>query len=703
MTKTALFIGISSLLAFSSISCSHQSITEDTKYVDYVNTKIGSGGHAHVFVGASVPYGMVQLGPTSMPQSWDWTSGYHESDSTVIGFSHTHISGCGVGDLYDITIMPVTTDVLYQRGLPKDSLTLWYADRSKEITKPGYYSVSIADSGINVELTATNRAGIHRYSFPATDSPAIIIDLQNGGYGREHTLDSSIQQTGENSISGHRHSTGWAKDQNIFFVAEFSEPIVSFSLNGENDMFGRIGFAPSDTPRQILVKVGISPTSIDDAAKNLKAETEGKTFEDIVEEATLAWGNELQKIQISTEDPEELQKFYTSMYHFMIHPSTFNNVGETPQYTILSLWDTYRAAMPLLTIIDPERSGEIVNSMLDINDQQGRLPVWHLWGNETDCMVGNSGVIIVADGVVKRLPGVDLERAMKAMIKTNDDTIRGLNFRKQYGYIPVDLKREAIAWDMEYAIADAAIANAAKSIGNQDLADEYTTRSHSYRNYFDPETKFMRGKDSKGEWRTPFNPSYSNVGNDYCEGNAWQYTWLVPQDIEGLRELFGGREEMIAHLDSLFVADPNLDGENVTPDISGLIGQYVHGNEPSHHITYIYSMEGNREKTAEIVTKIMDELYSTQTDGIAGNEDAGQMSAWYIFSALGFYPVEPAAARYWIGTPRYESARINLPGNKVFTVKKGEKGSDIILNGKPLDRNYITHDEIMNGGELIVP
>lgn len=702
MTNFRFLLGISILLPCLQISCSHQSTADQTKLVDYVNPKIGSGGHGHVFVGASVPYGMVQLGPTSMPQTWDWTSGYHDSDTTLIGFSHTHLSGTGIGDLFDVTMMPVTGEVLYQRGLPKDTATFWYADRSKEVAVPGYYSVPIVGSDINVELTATNRAGLHRYSFPATDSPAIIVDLKNGGCW-DRPLDTSLEQTGPNTISGHRHSTGWAEEQNVYFVAEFSEPITNFSLNGEKDMYGRIDFAPSDSARQILVKVGISPTSVEDAAKNLKAETDGKSFDQVAQEASQAWENELQRIQIASNDPEELEKFYTSMYHLMIHPSSFNNVGETPEYTILSLWDTYRAAMPLLTIIDPEKSGEIVNSMLDIHDQQGRLPVWHLWGSETDCMVGNPGVIIVADGVVKGLPGVDAERALNAMIKTQDDTIRGLGLRQQYGYIPIDLKKEAIAWDMEYAIADAALANAAQSMGKNDVAEEYNKRSLSYRNYFDPETKFARGKDSKGEWRTPFHPSYSQIGSDYCEGNAWQYTWLAPQDIAGLEVLFGGKEAMLAHLDSLFVADPEMLGDNVTPDISGMIGQYVHGNEPSHHIAYIYSMEGEREKTADLIDRIMVEQYSNNPDGLSGNEDTGQMSAWYIFSALGFYPVEPAAARYWLGTPRYESAQINLPDNRQFVVKKGEKGGQVMLNGKPLDRNYITHEEIMQGGELILP
>lgn len=674
-------------------------------FADYVDPKIGSGGHGHVFVGANVPYGMVQLGPTSFPQTWDWTSGYHDSDSTLIGFSHTHLSGTGIGDLFDITVMPVTGNVVYKRGLPKnpEDLESWHADRSREVVKPGYYSVPVKENNILAEMTATNRTGIHRYTFQPSDTISLVIDLENGGCW-DRTKYSAMEQTGENSISGQRWSSGWANDQKIYFVAEFSEPIQNFTLNGENDRYGRVDFAPSDSVKQIVMKVGISPMSIEGAKKNLQAEASTLSFDEIAGLASKSWERELGRIKIKSDDPEELKKFYTALYHLYFHPSSYNDVDQTPEYTILSLWDTYRAQMPLLTILDPEKSGEIVNSMLDIYDMQGRLPVWHLWGNETDCMVGNPGIIIVADGIVKNLPGVDKQRAFNAMTVTSNDTTRGGALRAKYGYIPVDLKKEAIAWDMEYAIADGAIANAAVALNDSENAEIYKKRSLSYRNYFDPETKFMRGKNADGSWRTPFDPSFSSRDNDYCEGNAWQYTWLVPQDIDGLKDLFGGKENMILHLDSLFIASPEMVGDNVTPDISGMIGQYVHGNEPSHHIAYLYSMLGERGKTAELIDYIMDDQYSTNPDGLSGNEDCGQMSAWYIFSALGFYPVEPASGKYWLGTPRYEEATISLPDNRQFVVRKKDDGhGNVYLNGKKLDRNYITHDEIMDGGELILP
>ena len=681
----------------------HDVATEKRK-IDYVKPKIGSGGHGHVFVGANVPYGMVQLGPTGQIQAWDFTSGYHDSDSTVIGFSHTHLSGTGVGDLFDITFMPVTGNVNYARGNHDNPESgLWsYADRSREITRPGYYSVPLTRNGVVAELTTTERTGLHRYTFPAGDTISIVIDMANGGCW-DRPLDTSIIQTGENTIAGHRHSTGWADNQNVYFAAEFSEPITGFSLHGEKDMYGRVDFAPSDTIKIINVKVGISPNSIEAAEKNMHAETDGLSFDDVVTLAENAWEKELERIEIDTNDQKELEQFYTAMYHAMFHPSLFSDYGEKNQYTILSLWDTYRAEMPLLSITNPVRYGEMVNTMLDIHDNQGRLPVWHLWGCETDCMVGNPGVIVVADAVVKNAPGVDIPRAMKAMYETADDTIRGYGLRKQYGFIPADLMPEAIAWDMEYAIADAAIANAAASQGDEEKATDYRNRSLSYKNYFDPETGFVRGRFSDGGWRTPFNPSFSSRQNDYCEGNAWQYTWLVPQDMEGLRNLFGSKEKMLAALDSLFTASPEMVGDDITPDISGMIGQYVHGNEPSHHIAYIYSMMGEREKTADLIDRIFEEHYSNLPDGLAGNEDCGQMSAWLIFSSLGFYPVEPAAARYWIGSPRYQQASVKLDNGKTFTVKKGTgKNSAILLNGKELDRNYITHTEITEGGELVI-
>ncbi|MDE5837779.1 MAG: glycoside hydrolase family 92 protein, partial [Paramuribaculum sp.] len=441
----------------------------------------------------------------------------------------------------------------------------------------------------------------------------------------------------------------------------------SLSLLGQGIIYGRLDF-PAGGSREILVKVALSPSSVEAAKANLKAELPGWNFDSVAAQADKKWNNELSKVLIQSEDTVELKKFYTSIYHSMFMPAIMSDVDSVPVFTTYSLWDTYRAEMPLLTIIQPELSADMVNDMIAIFKKQGRLPVWHLWGCETDCMVGNPGIIPVADAVVKKLPGVDVSEAFKAMITTANDTARGGALRQEYGYIPCNLFNEAVAYDMEYAIADAAIANAAESVGDTAVESEFTRRSYSYRNYFDNSTGFIRGKDSEGEWRTPFDPySTTHRVDDYCEGNAWQYTWLAPHDIEGLRDCFGSDEAMLAKLDSLFVAPSVLTGD-ASPDITGLIGQYAHGNEPGHHTPYIYTMLGQPDKTADLVARIMDEMYTDKPDGLCGNEDAGQMSAWYVFSALGFYPVEPASGIYRFGTPRYERVEIAVPGGK-FVIK----------------------------------
>ena len=696
------FVAVAGLAALVSCNSPLQNEPELTQFVDPL---IGSGGHGHVFVGANVPFGMVQLGPTAITQAWDWTSGYHDSDSSVIGFSHTHLSGTGVGDLFDITVMPVVGNVNYARGNFNDKNSgLWsYAVRSQQIVKPGYYSVPLERYGVKAELTATERVGFHRYTFPATDSAAIVFDLQNGGCW-DRPLDTEIIAEGNDMITGHRFSTGWSSDQKVYFAAQFSEPFDSLTLHGKDNMFGRLNF-PSGNSREILVKVALSPTSVEAAKANLASEISGWDFDSVAAQADRKWNRELAKIVIQSNDTVELTKFYTSLYHTMFMPAIMNDVDSVPAFTTYSLWDTYRAEMPLLTIIQPKLSADMVNDMIAIFNNQGRLPVWHLWGCETDCMVGNPGIIPVADAVVKNLPGVDASLAMKAMIVTANDTARGGKFRQKYGYIPCNLFNEAVAYDMEYAIADAAIANAAKIVGDIVVEHEFTRRSRSYRNYFDKSTGFIRGKDSQGEWRTPFDPySTTHRVDDYCEGNAWQYTWLAPHDIEGLRDCFGSNEAMIGKLDSLFAATSVLTGD-ASPDITGLIGQYAHGNEPGHHTPYIYGMLGEPEKTADLVTRILDEMYSDKPDGLCGNEDAGQMSAWYIFSALGFYPVEPAAGKYQFGTPRYERVEIAVPGG-VFVIKapgvsqQKRHIKSVKLNGKQLTDNFISHSDIMSGGIL---
>ncbi|MCI9607723.1 MAG: glycoside hydrolase family 92 protein [Muribaculaceae bacterium] len=687
------------------VACTTSRQDANPSVTRFVDPLIGSGGHGHVFVGANVPFGMVQLGPTSITQAWDWTSGYHESDSTIIGFSHTHLSGTGVGDLFDITVMPVTGNVRYARGNHADSLSgLWsYGVRSRQKVRPGYYSVPLERYGIDAELTSTSRVGFHRYTFPKTDSAAIVFDLMDGGcYDRPTS--TALTPEGNTRVVGHRFSTGWAADQKVYFVAEFSEPFDSVTYHGRDSMFCRIDFPAADS-RQILVKVALSPTSVEAAKANMAAELPGWDFDSVAEQADNDWNNALAKVNIQSTDTAELVKFYTALYHTMFCPAELYDVGATPAYTTYSLWDTYRAEMPLLSIIEPQRSAEMVNDMLDIFDMQGRLPVWHLWRNETDCMVGNPGIIPVADAIVKDFPGVDKQRALKAMIATANDTARGGALRQSYGYIPCDLFTEAVAYDMEYAIADAAIANAATAMGDTAVANEFTRRSHSYRTFFDPSTGFIRGKDSKGGWRTPFDPfSTTHRVDDYCEGNAWQYTWLAPHDVAGLEACFGSKEAMLSKLDSLFVAPSVLTGD-ASPDITGLIGQYAHGNEPGHHTPYIYTMLGQPRSTSALVRRILDEMYTTSPDGLCGNEDAGQMSAWYVLSSLGFYPVEPAGGRYWFGSPLHEKAQIEVPGGTFTILAPGVSKtrchiSSVKLNGKPYDLPFINHRDIMAGGTL---
>lgn len=700
-------------------SCSTQEPAQES-VVGYVDTSIGTGGHGHVFMGANVPFGMVQLGPTSIPQTWDWCSGYHDSDSTIIGFSHTHLEGTGIGDLFDVTVMPVIGEVTYARGTEEDPTSgLWsYGERSAQVSRPGYYSIPLTRYHINAELTATNRVGMHRYTYPKAEDAAIVIDLENGGCW-DKPVETHMEAEGNNRVVGYRQSTGWAKDQKVFFVAEFSKPFDSFEIKDDKEMYGRANFT-TDSAEQILMKVAISPVSIEGAKANMAEELPGWDFDAIADAAYTTWDNELGRVKVVSKDTDALKKFYTALYHTMIVPATFSDVtgeyrgadgevytSEAPQYTIFSLWDTYRAQMPLMSILHPERNAQMINTMIDIYKKQGRLPVWHLWGNETDCMVGNPGIIPVADAIVKNISGIDREEAYKAILATAADTARGGGLRQQYGFIPADLFNEAIAYDMEYAVADGAVANAAAAMNDSVNQQKFTERSHSYRNYLDPSTGFVRGKMADGSWRTPFDPnSTTHRADDYCEGNAWQYTWLAPQDVEGLVEFFGSKEATVTHLDSLFATSSELTGDDKSPDITGLIGQYAHGNEPSHSTIYLYTMLDAPDKAADRVRQVLDEFYTVDPDGLAGNEDAGQMSAWYIMSALGFYQAEPASGRYWFGSPIFDEVSLAVPGG-TFTIKTVNNSADnkhiksVKLNGKDYDKLYITHDDIMKGGEII--
>lgn len=699
----------------------------------WVDPTIGSGDHGHVFVGANVPYGAVQLGPVNISQGWDWCSGYHHSDTTIMSFAHTHLSGTGIGDLCDVGFMPVVGDTGFGRGSADDPLGVWSTyTRTNQTARAGYYAVRLDRYGVDVELTATKRVGMHHYTYPADSDARVVVDLMNGE-GWDSPVESMIVKQSETRIAGYRFSKGWAGDQRLWFVAEFSEPIVAMlvSERGEEPtectdhtsrgLYAVLKFKlPAD---QLYAKVALSPVSIDNAWQNMENELAGWDFDKTAEAADSAWNSELSKIKIETTDTAKLRTFYTALYHTMIAPSLYqdcngdyrgadgkvHNDTTFVNYTTFSLWDTYRAAHPLMTIIHPERMADIVNTMLNIYDQQGELPVWHLMSCETYCMVGNPGISVVADAVTKGFDGFDYERAYEAMKSSAMNDGRGMNYMKQLGYIPYELESEGMSKCMEYAIADWALAQVAQQLGNSDDYRYFMQRSKAYRFYFDPATRFVRGIDAEGNFRNEqFDPFRSiHRDNDYTEGNAWQYTWLVPHDVEGLVEIMGGKEQFTGKLDSLFVVTGDL-GEGASPDISGLIGQYAHGNEPSHHIAYLYAMVGQPEKSARLVRRILTELYDDKPAGLCGNEDVGQMSAWYVLSSLGFYQVEPAGGRYWFGSPLFDGATIDVGGGRQFVIKVVNNSAEncvigsIELNGEEYSKPYIDFKDIVAGGQLVI-
>jgi len=682
----------------------------------YVNPFIGTGGHGHVFLGANVPFGMVQLGPTQPTRGWDWCSGYHYSDSVLLGFSHMHLSGTGIGDLGDVTMLPVLQ--------PQQHEVLFrHAD---EQVRPGYYAVTL-QNGIKVELTATERVGLHSYTTPSpSDSLFVRLDLKLGiGWDGLEACRATLENP--TTISGHRFSRGWANRQKVFFVAEFSRPISNTSLLA--DTLSVLSFAPSDQP--LLVRVGLSAVSVDGARANLRAELNHWNFRRVALQADRKWETQLGKIIVPTHsDPTALHILYTALYHTMIAPSLFSDVNgdyrgadgqvhhaDHATYTTWSLWDTYRAAHPLMTLIHPERQSDLAATLIDIWHQQGKLPVWHLMGCETDCMVGCPGIPVLADMVLKGLTDRNAEalQAMKASALMDE---RGLGLLKQYGYIPCDLfeEQETVGRGLEYALADWCVARVAERLGNTDDKQLFDQRAQAYRHYFDPATGFMRGKDSHGRFSFSqstsqgdgvfFSPFHTApINRDYTEGNAWQYTWLVPHDVNGLVSLFGSEQRFVSKLDSLFIVSSDLGGE-APPDISGLIGQYAHGNEPSHHILYMYNYVGMPWKAAPLLRRIMNELYHDAPDGLSGNEDVGQMSAWYVLSAMGLYQVEPAGGMYIIGTPLFSQMTLRLAQGRNFTISAKNNSSENIyvqqalLNGKPYTRSYIMYEDIIRGGRL---
>ncbi|MCD6354858.1 MAG: GH92 family glycosyl hydrolase, partial [Prolixibacteraceae bacterium] len=703
-------------------SCKNEKpVIENSDYTQFVDPLIGSDYHGHVFVGASVPFGAVQLGPNNETQGWDWCSGYHYSDSVLVGFAHTHLSGTGIGDLGDILFMPVSDK--YSPNFDKKNPYDWKSKYSHktETVQPGFYSLHIERYNVDVELTASERVGFHKYNFNAEGNSKIIVDLKYGT-GWDQLTKGSIQQIDKNKIQGFRFSKGWARDQRFFFFTEFSKNIKDFQVIRSAENIGEItAIIEFDGNGELLAKTAISPVNTTGAANNLRAEIADWDFNTTRATAKKKWNNELSKIKIDTKSLPDKKVFYTALYHTMIAPSLFNDangdyrgtdkkVHKNPgfnTYSVFSLWDTYRAAHPLYTLIQPERVNDFVNLMLSIYRQQGKLPIWHLMGNETNTMVGYHAVPVIADAYLKGFTGFDAEQAFEAMKTSALLDEEGQDFVKKQGYIPAETQIESVAKGLEYAIDDWCIAAMAKRMGKTDDNKLFSKRAKYYKNYFDKNSHFMRGKMGDGSWRTPFNPiSSQHRHDDFCEGNSWQYTWLVPQDVEGLIKLHDGEEKFIAKLDSLFsISSTKVEGASA--DISGLIGQYAHGNEPSHHISYLFAYAGQQWKTAEKVREICTTMYTAQPDGLCGNEDCGQMSAWYVLSSMGMYPVNPANGAYVFGSPLFNKVEIALPNNKSFEIiaennsKENLYIQSVELNGKPYSKSFITHKEILLGGTLI--
>jgi len=720
------------------------SIEELVPLSQYVDPFIGTGGHGHVFPGATVPFGMVQLSPDQGQGGWDWIAGYNWEDSLLVGFSHTHLSGTGIGDLLDVLVMPVSEYVPVNKAFgdrwDRDARSRFSHER--EEASPGYYSVFLEDQGIQAELTATGRVGIHRYTFPTTDQPALFLDL---GYAInwDSPVETSIKIVGDTLVTGYRFSRGWARDQKLFFALAFSGPVRSVAFADSTNVLEALdrrrvaagdvratslalralfAFDPTTEGDQIHLKVGLSYVDEAGALANIETEAPGWDFNGLREEARRSWERELRKVRVQGGSETEMRTFYTSLYRTRLAPVEFEDVDGRyrgadgrihtaegyRKHAIYSLWDTFRAEHPLFTLVDPDRVDDLINSMLSFYDEHGLLPVWSLVGNETNTMTGHHAVPVIADAYRKGFRGFDADKALEAMVKSANEDHRGLEYYKTHRYIPTELEVESVTKTLEYAFDDWAIASMALEMGVDDVYEHFIVRSSWWDNLLDPETRFMRGKTAAGEWAEPFDPRRSDhrEGTDYTEGNAWQHTWFVPHDVRGLIGGMGGEEVFLTKLDSLFEMDSEITGENVSADISGLIGQYAHGNEPSHHIAYLYNYAGQPWKTADRVREILSTQYDDTPFGLSGNEDCGQMTAWYVLSALGIYPVNPADGNWVLGTPLFPEATIDLGEGKSFTIRAQGVSADAPyiqsarLNGKPLNRTFLAHAEIAEGGVL---
>ena len=725
MKLSELSFGI--LLLFSFSACVSQQPDAETECyaTEYVNPFIGTDFTGNTYPGAQAPFGMVQLSPDNGLPGWDRISGYVYPDSTIAGFSHTHLSGTGAGDLYDISFMPVTLPYK-EADAPLGIHSLFSHD--EETASAGYYQVRLKDYDINVELTATERCGIQRYTFPEADA-AIFLNLRKA-MNWDFTNDTRIEVVDSVTIQGYRFSDGWARDQHIYFRTRFSKPFASVQLDTaavikDGKRIGSSAIARFDfhtsAGEQILVTTAISGVSMEGAARNLAAEAPADDFDKYLAVTRKNWNEQLSKVEIKSNDIDEKVKFYTALYHSMLAPTIYSDMdgayyGPDKQvhqadgwtnYSTFSLWDTYRAAHPLYTYIEPQRVNDMVKSFLAFSEQNGRLPVWNFYGSETDMMIGYHAVPVIVDAYLKEIGDFDPKKALAACVATaNIDEYRGIGLYKKYGYVPYDVtdhynsENWSLSKTLEYAYDDYCIARMAEKLGEKQIADEFYKRSRNYKNVYNSQTTFMQPRNNKGSFIEDFSP------DDYtphiCESNGWQYFWSVQQDVDGLISLVGGKERFAQKLDSMFTYNPSAD-EDLPIFSTGMIGQYAHGNEPSHHVIYLFNAIGQPWKTQKYAAEVMHELYKNTPAGLCGNEDCGQMSAWYVFSAMGFYPVDPISGKYEIGTPMYPEMKMHLANGKIFTIlapavsKENIYIQSVKLDGKPYDKSYITHEQIMNG------
>ena len=725
MKLSELSFGI--LLLFSFSACVSQQPDAETECyaTEYVNPFIGTDFTGNTYPGAQAPFGMVQLSPDNGLPGWDRISGYFYPDSTIAGFSHTHLSGTGAGDLYDISFMPVTLPYK-EADAPLGIHSLFSHD--EETASAGYYQVRLKDYDINVELTATERCGIQRYTFPEADA-AIFLNLRKA-MNWDFTNDTRIEVVDSVTIQGYRFSDGWARDQHIYFRTRFSKPFASVQLDTatvikDGKRIGSSAIARFDfhtsAGEQILVTTAISGVSMEGAARNLAAEAPADDFDKYLAVTRKNWNEQLSKVEIKSNDIDEKVKFYTALYHSMLAPTIYSDMdgayyGPDKQvhqadgwtnYSTFSLWDTYRAAHPLYTYIEPQRVNDMVKSFLAFSEQNGRLPVWNFYGSETDMMIGYHAVPVIVDAYLKGIGDFDPKKALAACVATaNIDEYRGIGLYKKYGYVPYDVtdhynsENWSLSKTLEYAYDDYCIARMAEKLGERQIADEFDKRSRNYKNVYNSQTTFMQPRNNKGSFIEDFSP------DDYtphiCESNGWQYFWSVQQDVDGLISLVGGKERFAQKLDSMFTYNPSAD-EDLPIFSTGMIGQYAHGNEPSHHVIYLFNAIGQPWKTQKYAAEVMHELYKNTPAGLCGNEDCGQMSAWYVFSAMGFYPVDPISGKYEIGTPMYPEMKMHLANGKTFTIlapavsKENIYIQSVKLDGNPYDKSYITHEQIMNG------